>query len=142
MFLIEKDKRNESIKLAYNESNNEDDEFSIPDNVYIIGTMNTADRSLAMVDYALRRRFVFYNLKPQFSSEKFKNHLAIDFGVDEALVKNIINKLNALNEVIANDEKYLGEGFTIGHSYFVPDNDSTLDRDWYERIINSKLSPY
>ena len=49
--------------------------------------------------------------------------------------------MNALNEVIANDEKYLGEGFTIGHSYFVPDNDSTLDRDWYERIINFEIKP-
>ena len=141
MFLIEKDKRNESIKLAYSDPKDPESEFSIPENLYIIGTMNTADRSLAMVDYALRRRFVFYSLKPQFESEKFKSHLVNDYGVEEKLVDNIVNKLNALNEVIANDEKYLGEGFTIGHSYFVPDNDSSLNREWYERIINFEIKP-
>ena len=82
MFLIEKDKRGLSVKLAYENPDNPHAGFSIPKNVFIIGTMNTADRSLAMVDYALRRRFVFYSLEPQFHSKKFQKYL-IEKGLSE-----------------------------------------------------------
>ena len=80
MMLIESDKRSPdwAIKLTYSDEENEE-EFYIPENLYIIGTMNTADRSLAMIDYALRRRFAFINLKPAFNSdetcEKFRTYL-------------------------------------------------------------------
>ena len=94
MFLIEKDKRGKTVKLAYDNPENPLDRFSIPDNVFIIGTMNTADRSLAMVDYALRRRFVFYTLDPQFHSEKFKNYLSTH-DVNENLINKIIDRLTA-----------------------------------------------
>ena len=70
LMLIEKDKRGEKVKLAYN-----DELFSVPENVYIIGMMNTADRSLAMMDYALRRRFSFFDVEPAFDTEMFRKHL-------------------------------------------------------------------
>lgn len=109
--LIEKDKRGEKnkIQLLYSEES-----FFIPKNLYIIGLMNTADRSLAMVDYALRRRFSFFNLKPGFSSEGFK---AYQENVDIENFNTLIETVVELNEEIKNDES-LGEGFVIGHSYF------------------------
>ncbi|SVB53267.1 uncharacterized protein METZ01_LOCUS206121, partial [marine metagenome] len=141
MFLIEKDKRGKTVKLADDNPENPLDRFSIPDNVFIIGTMNTADRSLAMVDYALRRRFVFYTLDPQFHSEKFKNYLSTH-DVNENLINKIIDRLTALNETIARDEKYLGSGYKIGHSYFCPDNDTTNpDEEWYKKVIQFEIEP-
>lgn len=109
--LIEKDKRGEKnkIQLLYSEES-----FFIPKNLYIIGLMNTADRSLAMVDYALRRRFSFYNLKPGFASDGFK---AYQENVDIENFNTLIDTVVELNEEIKNDES-LGEGFVIGHSYF------------------------
>ena len=141
MFLIEKDKRGLSVKLAYENPDNPYDGFSIPKNVFIIGTMNTADRSLAMVDYALRRRFVFYPLEPQFHSKKFQNYL-IEKGVPEKLAKKVIDRLKALNDTIEGDEKHLGSGYKIGHSYFCPDGDTDKpDNDWYNRIIKFEIQP-
>lgn len=141
MFLIEKDKRGLSVKLAYENPDNPYDGFSIPKNIFIIGTMNTADRSLAMVDYALRRRFVFYPLEPQFHSKKFQNYL-IAKGVPEKLSKKILDRFKALNETIQSDEKHLGNGYKIGHSYFCPDGDTDKpDDDWYNRIIKFEIQP-
>ncbi len=117
--LIEADKRGEenSIKLTYSDSSDEKDRFFIPENLYLIGTMNTADRSIAMVDYALRRRFSFLNLFPEFQSQKFKSFL-LDNGVSKALAEKIITKMKDLNQRISSDHKNLGEGFKIGHSFF------------------------
>ena len=70
--LIEADKRGIELQLLYS-----DERFSIPGNVYIIGMMNTADRSLAMLDYALRRRFAFYEMKPGFGSDGFRYGLLL-----------------------------------------------------------------
>lgn len=116
--LIENDKRGEKnkIRLLYS-----DELFYIPKNVYIIGLMNTADRSLAMIDYALRRRFAFFDLKPGFESEgfiKYQQTLECD------KFDNLINVMYELNQEI-NDDESLGEGFRIGHSYLCnlkPDN--------------------
>ena len=141
MFLIEKDKRGLSVKLAYDNPDNPNDGFSIPENIFIIGTMNTADRSLAMVDYALRRRFVFYPLEPQFSSKKFQKYL-VKNKVSKNLMKKIVDRLTALNETIEGDQKYLGSGYKIGHSYFCPDSDIDKPNDnWYERIIKFEIRP-
>lgn len=109
LMLIEADKRNEDVRLAYL-----DEPFFVPDNVYIIGMMNTADRSLAMIDYALRRRFAFVPMKPQFDNEKFKAKIAESSDPKMAALVSCVIQLNA---EIRNDAG-LGEGFEIGHSYF------------------------
>lgn len=107
--LIESDKRGVELQLLYS-----DEKFSVPSNVYIIGMMNTADRSLAMLDYALRRRFAFYEMKPGFETDGFR-----EYQMSRASKKfdSLINYVEKLNAVIAKDES-LGEGFCIGHSYF------------------------
>lgn len=107
--LIENDKRDEEIRLLY-----KDEPFSVPSNIYIIGMMNTADRSLAILDYALRRRFAFYNMQPAFDNTKFKNYLKAMDNTEFELLINCIENLN--NEIIQDD--MLGKGFVIGHSYF------------------------
>ena len=109
--LIEDDKRgqNNKIKLLYR-----DEEFSVPENVYIIGLMNTADRSIAMVDYALRRRFAFFDLKPGFDSENF---IEYQDKLGNNSFDEVIGEIISLNDFIVKDDS-LGEGFSIGHSYF------------------------
>lgn len=110
MMLIEADKRDvEKLKLPYS-----GDEFYVPENLYIIGMLNTADRSLALIDYALRRRFSFYRVKPAFNNEKFKEY--IESYLDKRFDK-LIEKIKELNDVISEDDS-LGTGFEIGHSYF------------------------
>lgn len=106
--LIESDKRGNELQLLYS-----DEKFSIPKNVYLIGMMNTADRSLAMMDYALRRRFAFYEIKPGFKSNGFKTYQEM---LNNDKFDHLINCIQGLNEDIATDES-LGEGFCIGHSY-------------------------
>ena len=140
MMLIEPDKRGKehAIPLAY--SQDADDKFYIPENLHLIGMMNTADRSLAMVDYALRRRFRFIELRPEFSSLEFGASLA-KVGAESALVTKIITRMNALNDVIAADTKNLGPGYQIGHSYFCPRNGITPDDDWYQRVIKAEIVP-
>ena len=107
--LIENDKRGIELQLLYS-----DEKFSIPERVYIIGMMNTADRSLAMMDYALRRRFAFYEMKPGFESEGFRDYRA---RLNNPKFDRLIRCVENLNSVIASDDS-LGEGFCIGHSYF------------------------
>ncbi len=140
MMLIEPDKRGKehAIPLAY--SQDADEKFYLPENLHLIGMMNTADRSLAMVDYALRRRFRFITLRPEFSSEAFQGFLA-DAGAKLELVKMIVARMNALNEIIAADTKNLGPGYQIGHSYFCPRNGIKPDDDWYRRVIESEIMP-
>ena len=111
LMLIESDKRDEELMLAYSESM-----FSVPSNLYIIGLMNTADRSLALIDYALRRRFSFIRIEPAFDNQKFIKAFNDKFDQDYNRVIDIIKKIN---EAIQ-DDKSLGSGFKIGHSYFCP----------------------
>lgn len=115
LMLIEADYRGESIKLAYRE-----EAFSVPKNLYIIGMMNTADRSLAMMDYALRRRFSFYEMKPAFEQEKeafYAEMQKIEEESEESGLLDLVGKIKELNEEIKEDNS-LGKGFCIGHSYF------------------------
>ena len=115
--LLEKDKREIPIRLLYS-----NEMFSIPSNVFIIGMMNTADRSLALVDYALRRRFAFYDMKPAFDSQGFKQYLS-EF--NSVKFYNLIDCIKGLNKEIEEDES-LGSGFCIGHSYFCNLDKSSL----------------
>ena len=127
--LIENDKRGVELQLLYS-----NETFSVPDNVYIIGMMNTADRSLAMLDYALRRRFAFYEIKPAFNSEGFRNYQK---SLNSTKFDNLIQNIEQLNIAIAEDES-LGEGFCIGHSYFcnlTEINDNTLSNILEYEII-------
>ena len=140
MMLIEPDKRGRehAIPLAYSQSAAE--KFYIPENLHLIGMMNTADRSLAMVDYALRRRFRFITLKPEFASTSFRKSL-VDAGAAPELVSEIVARMNALNEVIAADTKNLGFGYQIGHSFFCARNGIKPDERWYRRVIESEIVP-
>ena len=140
LMLIEPDKRGEehAIPLTYSEAG---EQFSVPANVHFLGMMNTADRSLAMVDYALRRRFGFVTLDPAFGTELFLSYLLAS-DVPEAVVELIDERMVALNEEIRNDSKNLGPGFQIGHSYFVPSGDEEyLDDQWYRSVIRTQIEP-
>ncbi len=139
MMLIENDKRGEkfTVKLPYRKDEDEPD-FYIPKNLHLIGTMNTADRSLAMVDYALRRRFVFIDMMPNFG-DKFQEHLK-ENGVEEHLINTIVERLNELNKRIADRQELgPGPGYQIGHSYFCSTKNG--DEDWYKNIIRYEIIP-
>jgi 5-methylcytosine-specific restriction enzyme B len=141
MMLIESDKRSKEweVPLAY--SSDATEKFYIPENVYLIGLMNTADRSLAMVDYALRRRFGFVTLSPLYESDEFRD-LLLTKGASKDLVNKIVNRMNALNAAIAEDKANLGPGFCIGHSYFcVSDQSNVPDDEWYASIVESEIAP-
>lgn len=135
MLLIEADKRRESVQLAYGQFG---ERFSVPDNLYIIGTMNTADRSLAMVDYALRRRFAFVNMEPNFG-EPFRDKL-IAVGLNRGIIERIRKKLAEVNQLIEKDPA-LGKGFLVGHSYFVVDQKPDDHEDWLREIFDYEVLP-
>lgn len=130
MMLIEKDKRGEKIKLLYS-----NEWFTVPQNVRIIGMMNTADRSLALMDYALRRRFAFFDFAPAFSSEGFKNYLAEK---NSQKLESLITAVESLNNTISSDES-LGDGFRIGHSYFCTDDEVT--DEWLKSVVEYEVIP-
>lgn len=130
LMLIEKDYRGKKLTLAYNGL-----PFSVPKNVYIIGMMNTADRSLALIDYALRRRFSFFAMEPGFSSEGFR--LYLDSFHDDTFYE-LIEKIKDLNFEIAKDPS-LGPGFCIGHSYFCGQDECT--DEWMQSVIEYDILP-
>jgi MoxR-like ATPase len=138
MLLIESDKRGEDHALNLTYSNEVDPRFFIPKNVHFLGTMNTADRSLALVDYALRRRFAFVTLKPEFESIQFKQVLS-DAGASENFTEHIVEKMNELNTQIADDVRDLGPGYCIGHSYFCPSKGVTTDKLWFNNIVETEI---
>ena len=130
LMLIEKDYRGTSVRLAYNGEN-----FSVPQNVYLIGMMNTADRSLAMIDYALRRRFKFFEMEPGFYSDGFKAYQeSLHNETFDALIDMVID----LNREIKKDDS-LGNGFCIGHSYFCGQNECT--EEWMKAVVYYDIIP-
>lgn len=128
--LVENDKRGISLQLLYS-----GDKFSVPENVYIIGMMNTADRSLAMLDYALRRRFAFFEFSPAFQTNGFRKYRQEK---NNKKFDNLINAVEKLNAAIENDET-LGRGFRIGHSYFC--TDKVIDDMWLNSVITYEIVP-
>ena len=132
LMLIEEDKRGKSIRLLY-----KDEQFSVPDNIHIIGMMNTADRSLAMIDYALRRRFAFFDLRPAFQSDGFVKYQEY---IGNHKFNSLISVVEKLNAEIGKDAS-LGDGFRIGHSYFCVDEDVSIDDDWLSAVVEYELIP-
>lgn len=130
LMLIEKDYRGTSVRLAYN-----GEIFSVPQNVYLIGMMNTADRSLAMIDYALRRRFKFFEMEPGFYSDGFKAYQeSLHNETFDALIDMVID----LNREIKKDDS-LGNGFCIGHSYFCGQDECT--EEWMKAVVYYDIIP-
>jgi len=130
LMLIEADYRDEKATLAYDGL-----DFSVPKNLHIIGMMNIADRSLAMIDYALRRRFSFFDIEPAFDSEGFSNYQK-EFS--NKTFNELIEKIKKLNEAITQDQS-LGKGFCIGHSYFCNAEECTLE--WMKNIVEFDIFP-
>ena len=130
--LIESDKRGIQLQLLYS-----DEKFAVPKNVYIIGMMNTADRSLAMLDYALRRRFAFYEMHPGFETEGFREYR---MGLENEKFDKLIHCVESLNAVISGDDS-LGDGFCIGHSYFCNLTAETITDRALSGIVEYELIP-
>ena len=130
LMLIENDKRGKEVRLLYS-----DEQFSVPENVYIIGMMNTADRSLAMIDYALRRRFAFFEFEPAFETEGFKTYQST---IANNKFDNLIDTISLLNKDISEDAS-LGSGFRIGHSYFC--TGEIVDDAWLSDLVEYEFIP-
>ena len=130
LMLIEKDYRGTSLTLAYDGL-----PFRVPKNLYIIGMMNTADRSLAMIDYALRRRFSFFDMEPGFESEGFKAYQA---GLNSEKLNKLVEEVKSLNTAIIED-KSLGKGFCIGHSYLC--GAETCSEEWLQGVVEYDILP-
>lgn len=130
LMLIEADYREKKATLAYNGLC-----FSVPKSVHIIGMMNTADRSLAMIDYALRRRFSFFDMEPGFDSEGFINYQK---GFANETFNTLIERIKDLNREIIQD-KSLGKGFCIGHSYFC--NTTACTDAWMKDVVDYDILP-
>lgn len=140
MMLIEPDKRTSDFAIPLSYSSDPEATFYVPPNVHLIGTMNTADRSLSMVDYALRRRFSFVELEPDFQSPVFAQHL-MEAGASEELVAEIRVRMKTLNQAIKSDESNLGKGYQIGHSFFVPPDGETANEQWMKRVLAFEIKP-
>lgn len=137
MMLIETDKRGEANKLnlVYEET-----PFYIPENLHIIGMMNTADRSLAMIDYALRRRFSFYTMQPAFENAENNGFNIYRHEINCEPYHSVISKIKELNVEIRKDPT-LGKGFEIGHSYFAPEDKSIINDEWVKNIVEFEIIP-
>lgn len=139
--LLEADKRtpSEAIELCYR--NKDGKRVHIPANLYVIGTMNIADRSLALVDFALRRRFAFIDLEPKFG-EPWKKWLKERWGFSLEFLEMIEQKIVMLNDSIASDAS-LGNQFRIGHSYLIPSTQAPLPNpeEWFENVVRTEIGP-
>ena len=135
--MIEKDKRGDGFRVELQGG----ERFSVPKNVYILGTMNLADRSLAGMDYAMRRRFAFVTLEPQFGESVFEDWLR-GRNVPDGMIDRINDRMKALNEVISNDTS-LGRNFAVGHSYFcdIADGGEGDWDSWYRNIVETEIQP-
>lgn len=131
LMLIEKDKRETSVTLAYSKV-----KFKVPKNLYLIGLMNTADRSIAIIDYALRRRFSFVDIMPAYENEKFKDYVT---SFNNEKLNRTIKTIKDLNKEISNDVS-LGEEFMIGHSYFCNLTKENLDNK-IDLIVKYEIKP-
>ncbi|MEV0673617.1 AAA family ATPase [Mycobacterium sp. NPDC050441] len=139
--LLEADKRDpaEALTLTYRKPG--ENPIHIPENLYIIGTMNLADRSLAIVDFALRRRFAFADLSPQFN-ERWREWVSNRNSVDAGFLEALADRIGVLNQRIS-DDRSLGEQYRIGHSFFTPPHDTAIDDPsrWIRNIVEQEVGP-
>lgn len=141
MLLIEADKRGQEWAVPLTYSDDSDVRFYVPDNLHLIGLMNTADRSLAMVDYALRRRFAFAELEPGFATDEYREYM-LGKGATPEFVQMIVSRMEELNTRISSDTTNLGRGYCIGHSFFCGLGEGeTPNWEWYRRIVENEVAP-
>ncbi len=137
--LMEDSKRDksEAMRLAYPRDATE--RVYVPENLYVIGTMNVADRSLALVDLALRRRFAFVDLEPRFN-DRWEKCLTADCGFDGAFALELRSRIEALNQQIAGDDR-LGPQYRIGHSYLTPSSSVDDQKGWFRDVVARQIGP-
>ena len=137
--LLEADKRKEDDALALSYPRDDNERVYVPDNLYVIGTMNVADRSLALLDFALRRRFAFYNLEPIFG-DSWRRWVRKQCGISDGFLRKIAARLDELNETISED-KSLGARFKIGHSYVTPSEKINDPDNWFNQVVETEIGP-
>jgi 5-methylcytosine-specific restriction protein B len=140
MMLIEADKRGSEheVKLTY--SAEDSPPFYVPKNLYIIGTMNTADRSLSVVDFALRRRFAFIRLEPGYHTPAFSDYLTRN-GISPELTKHIQDSVKVVNKKIGEPDTDLGADYLLGHSFFTPDKNTENEIEWFKEVVECEIEP-
>ena len=146
LMLIEADKRSSehAVELQHRmaDVDGTDGKFFVPPNVYIIGTMNLADRSLTGMNVAMRRRFAFAELRPQFHSDQFRDEVT-KTGIPDEMLGRIVDRMSSLNATISEDAS-LGRQYAVGHSFFCPDSDGPPGGDWegwYEAVVEFEIRP-
>ena len=139
--LLEADKRTGQEALALSYPRSADERVHIPVNLYVIGTMNVADRSLALVDLALRRRFGFIDLDPVFG-DVWRDWVSQQFGIDTAFLADIENRITSLNQTIAEDS-LLGPQFRVGHSAVTPSGGTQIENpgEWFRQVVETEIGP-
>jgi len=139
--LLEADKRSRDEALALSYPRHGDERVHIPDNLYVVGTMNVADRSLALVDLALRRRFAFVDLEPIFG-DPWRRWVSEKFGLDTEFLDDVGRRLTTLNQTIADDD-LLGPQFRVGHSVVTPssETDATNPIQWFTQVVETEIGP-
>ena len=139
--LLEAGKRtpSEALELSYPDADGNRDPVHIPENLYVIGTMNIADRSLALVDLAFRRRFAFVTLEPQFN-DTWRKWIIEEGGINPDLVLEIRRRIEELNNSIGDE---LGNQFRIGHSYVTPTHrlEPGTTRNWFTQVAETEIGP-
>lgn len=139
--LLEESKRTpaDGLELSYPDTDGVRRPVHVPKNLHVIGTMNIADRSLALVDLALRRRFAFVTLEPRFG-ETWRNWVIDKCGIDSALVRDIERRIDELNQRIADT---IGSQYCVGHSYVTPTRrlDSGTTREWFKQVAETEIAP-
>lgn len=139
--LLEAGKRTprEALELCYPDADGIRRPVHVPENLFVIGTMNIADRSLALVDLAFRRRFAFVGLEPRLGSA-WRRWVTEKGGVDPALVDDIERRILALNAQIA---EAFGRQFEIGHSYVTPTAklEPGATREWFRQVAETEIGP-
>jgi MoxR-like ATPase len=136
--LLEADKRTPQYGMTLAYARPDEPRFHVPPNLFVIGMMNTADRALSLVDYALRRRFVFVDITPAFERPEL-HEWWIKLGVDGALRARIQTRLRELNDALTRDPA-LGPGYAVGHSYFVQ-KAAAYDDAWFDRVLRYEIEP-